>query len=192
LLTEKDAPLVIAIDGPSGAGKSSIAAKLDLELDVAIIPLDDFFSANIPDYKWDEFTLEEKLKYVIDWERVRAEVISPLLQGRLAQWRSFDFQSGLLVDGTYGMEKKPKVRNSAPIILIEGAYSSHPALAELVDFTIFIDVPLEERHRRISLREDPNFLEKWHQRWDEVEDYYFRTVRPKDSFDLVIDSTYIP
>lgn len=179
---------MIALDGPSGAGKSTVAAKLEPELDVAIIPLDDFFSANIPDYKWDEFTLEEKLKYVIDWERVRTEVIYPLLQGKSARWHSFDFQSGLRADGTYGREKEAKERKPAQIILIEGAYSSNSALADLVDFTIFIDIPIEERHKRIALREDPDFLEKWHQRWDKVEEYYFRRIRPKESFDLVIDS----
>lgn len=182
-------PLVVAIDGPSGAGKSTIAAKLSTNLDVSIIPLDDFFSANIPDHKWDEFTIEEKLIYVIDWVRVRTEVLSPLLQGRSARWHAFDFQSGLRADGTYGIEKDEKERKPAPIILIDGAYSSGPPLADLVDFTILVDMPLEERHTRLSKREDAEFLKQWHQRWDEVEEYYYRVVRPRSSFDLVIDES---
>lgn len=182
-------PLVVAIDGPSGAGKSTIAAKLSTNLDVSIIPLDDFFSANIPDHKWDEFTIEEKLIYVIDWVRVRTEVLSPLLQGRSARWHAFDFQSGLRADGTYGIEKDEKERKPAPIILIDGAYSSGPPLADLVDFTILVDMPLEERHARLSKREDAEFLKQWHQRWDEVEEYYYRVVRPRSSFDLVIDES---
>lgn len=148
---------MVAIDGASGAGKSTIAALLEAELDIAIIPLDDFFSAHVPDPKWDEFTIPEKLNYVIDWERVRAEVLLPLMQGKPAQWQSFDFQAGLRADGTYALEKEAKLRAPARVILIEGAHSSSPALADLVDFKILVDVPSEQRHARIALREDPDF-----------------------------------
>jgi uridine kinase len=186
LLAGHDVPLVIALDGPSGAGKSTIAAALAPELDIAIVPLDDFFSAHIPDHKWDEFTLEEKLKCVIDWGRVRAEAILPLLQGKPARWHAFDFQGGLRADGTYSMEKEARERKPAQVILIEGAYSAGPALANLVDFTILIDAPLHERHARIAKREDPDFLKIWHRRWDAAEEYYFGVIRPKHSFDLVV------
>jgi uridine kinase len=180
---------VIALDGASGAGKSTLAAMLEDELGATVIPLDDFFAANIPDHKWDEFSIEEKLQYVFDWDRVRTEVLEPLLKGQFARWHSFDFASGLRSDGTYGMEKVAKERKPARVILIEGAYSSSPELADLVHLTILIDVPLKERHTRIAAREDPDFLDQWHQRWDEVEEYYFQMVRPRSSFDLVIEST---
>ena len=179
---------MVAIDGASGAGKSTIASMIATELDAAVIPLDDFFAANIPDHKWDEFSVEEKLKYVLNWNRVRVDVISPLLRGETARWYSFDFQSGLGADGTYGIENEPKEREPSRVILIEGAYSSSPELADLVNFAILVDVPKEERHSRIALREDSDFLLHWHRRWDEVEEYYFNEIRPKSYFDLIIDS----
>ena len=187
LLAEKGSAIVVALDGGSGAGKSTLAAMIEKELDTALIPLDDFFVANIPDHKWDVFTVEEKLKHVFDWKRVREQIILPLVEGRPAKWHSFDFQSGLRADGTYGMEKEPKQRKPAPVILIEGAYSASPQLEDLLDIAILIEVPIEERHARIAEREDPEFLEKWHQRWDEVEVYYFNHVRQKSSFDLVVE-----
>jgi para-aminobenzoate synthetase len=121
LLARKGSPVVIALDGGSGAGKSTIAAMLAKDTDTALIPLDDFFSANIPDSQWDDFTVEEKLERVFDWDRLRKRVIQPLLQGRPGRWHSFDFQSGLQTDGTYGMEAEPKERMPAQVILIEGA-----------------------------------------------------------------------
>lgn len=185
LAAERKCPILVALDGGSGAGKSTIAAQLKSELAVAVIPLDDFFSGNIPDHQWDEFTVEEKLKNVFDWERLRKAVIKPLLSGQAARWNAFDFQSGLQLDGTYKMEVEPKIVQPAPIILLEGAYSASPQLADMVDLSVLVVVPMEERHARLAKREDPKFLKNWHERWDEVESYYFEQVRPKESFDIV-------
>jgi len=187
LWSRKQGPIVIALDGGSGAGKSTLASIIKDELDIALIPLDDFFSAHIPDSEWDKFTVEEKLKYVFDWNRLRHHAIEPLLVGRPARWRAFDFQSGLRADGTYGMEVEPKELKPANVILIEGAYSASPELADLVDLTILVDMPVEERHARPEAREAEDFLKKWHQRWDEVEAYYFSQVSEKNSFDIVIE-----
>lgn len=188
LLSRKTGPVVVALDGGSGAGKSTLAGLIKNELDVALIPLDDFFAANIPDSTWDTFTVQEKLRLVFDWQRLRDLAIFPLLQGQPARWHAFDFHSGLRHDGTYGMEKEPKIVQPANVILIEGAYSASPELGGLIDFTILIDVPVHERHARLEAREPRDFLEHWHRRWDEVEAHYFNHVRPKSSFDFVLPS----
>jgi uridine kinase len=187
LLSRQRNPIVVAIDGGSGAGKSTLALIIKDELDAALIPLDDFFSANIPGSEWDKFTVEEKLKHVFDWVRLRNHAIVPLLKGQPAKYHAFDFRSGLRADGTYGMEKERKKLEPADVILIEGAYSASPELTDLIDFAILVDVPIEERHVRLEAREDHDFLVKWHQRWDEVEIYYFNQVRPKNSFDFVVE-----
>lgn len=187
LLAEKGSAIVVALDGGSGAGKSTLASMIEQELDTALISLDDFFSANIPDSRWDDFTVEEKLMYVFDWSRLRRDAIQPLLNGRPARWYAFDFQSGLRADGTYGMEANPNLLMPAPVILIEGAYSSSPQLADLVDIAVLIDLPVAERHARLAAREDPDFLKTWHSRWDEVETYYFEQVRPRSSFDIILE-----
>lgn len=187
LHSQKQHPIVVSIDGGSGAGKSTFAVTLAREVNAALIPTDDFFAANMPDHKWDEFTVEEKLKYVLDWQRVQTEVLAPLLKRQPAKWYTFDFQAGLRADGTYGMEAEPKERQPADVLLLEGAYSASPQLANLVDLTILIDVPVEERHARIAKREALDFLAIWHRRWDEVEEYYFKDILPKSSFDIVVE-----
>jgi uridine kinase len=186
LLSIQQAPILVAVDGGSGAGKSTLASLIENELDTALIPLDDFFSADIPDSQWDEFTVEERLKRVFDWNRLRDHAIAPLLDGKPASWQAFDFESGLRPDGTYGMQEDTIEREPADVILLEGAYSAGPELADLVDLAILVDVPDEERHARLKAREDKVFLEKWHARWDAVESYYLTQVRPKSHFDLVV------
>jgi len=62
-----------------------------------------------------------------------------------------------------------------------------PALADVVDLAVLVDVPVAERHARLRHREEAAFLGRWHARWDEVEAYYLTEVRPRDSFDLVVE-----
>ena len=187
------APICVALDGASGAGKSTLAACVAdvFASALALIPLDDFFSATIPDSAWDTFTVEERLSRVFDWQRVREDVLLPLRAGKPARWHAFDFVAGLQPDGTYhlqpqGVEYNAIERAPAEIILLEGAYSAHPALADLLDYTILVEAPTELRRQRLAAREDPEFLRRWHQRWDPVEDLYFTTIRPPATFDLVI------
>lgn len=192
----RTAPICVALDGASGAGKSTLANAVVLnavagQIDLALIPLDDFFSANIPDSAWDTFTIEERLNRVFDWQRVREDVLLPLRAEKPARWHAFDFVAGLQPDGTYhlqpqGVEYNAIERAPAEIILLEGAYSAHPALADLLDYTILVEAPAELRRQRLAAREDPEFLRRWHQRWDPVEDLYFTTIRPPATFDLVV------
>jgi uridine kinase len=186
LLSGRGGPIVVALDGGSGAAKSTLAALIESELDAASIPLDDFYSADIPDDQWDAFSVEERLEHVFDWRRLRESVLAPLLSGKPARWHAFDFESGARADGTYGMSADPIERTPADVILIEGAYSAGPGLADSIDLAILVDVPVRERHARLAAREEGEFLRKWRKRWDPVEAYYFCQIRPRGSFDLVV------
>ncbi len=186
LLSNRPGPIVVALDGGSGAGKPTLARLIQDQVETALIPIDDFFAADIPDSHWDEFSVEERLRYVFDWRCLRESAIEPLLAGEPAKWYAFDFESGLRPDGTYGRQADPAEREPAAVILLEGAYAACPELTDLVDLAILVDVPVEERHARQKVREDAAFLEEWHRRWDPVESYYFTQVRPKSSFDLVV------
>jgi para-aminobenzoate synthetase len=182
----RSAPLVVALDGESGSGKSTLAPLLAEALNAALIQTDDFFSGHIPYQDWDEFSIQERYEKVLDWARIREQVLQPLRSGRSARWHAFDFVSGLREDGTYSMESFAKESHPADVILLEGAYSASPKLSDLIDFSILINVPLEVRHARLREREDQEFQQDWHVRWDEVEAFYRRDVKPKSSYDLVV------
>lgn len=186
LQSSRPGPMVIAIDGGSGAGKSTLASWVADKVNAALIQMDDFFAADIPDSHWNDFSVEDRLNHVFDWQRVRDCAIKPLLAGEPARWYAFDFESGLHPDGTYGMKADPEEREPADVILLEGAYSASPFLANLVDLAILVDVPIEERRARLAAREDKEFLARWHRIWDAVEEHYFTQVRPRASFDLVV------
>ena len=187
LLAERDPPVVVALDGGSGAGKSTLAALLAEEFNLAWIHVDDFFDASIPDTSWDGFSLPMRARRVFEWDRLRFDVIQPLLEGRQARWRSFDFQAGQRPDGTYPMRDDLFTCDPADVILLDGAYTAGPWLEDVVTLSILLDVAVSIRHRRLEERgEDADFLRAWHRRWDRVEEHYLTEIKPEDSFDLVV------
>ena len=180
------APLVVGFDGRSGAGKSTLASQVAEETGATVVPMDDFFAASISDAEWDRMTVEERWANVFEWQRIRSEAIVPLIAGRVARWRPFDFDTGPRADGTYGMKTSTTEVEPASIIIIDGAYSSGPQLADLIDLTVLVETLDEERRARLGRREKAEFLAQWHARWDAVEDFYFSHVRPRNSFGLIV------
>jgi len=179
-------PMLVAFDGPSGSGKSTLAALVSAELDAAIVPSDDFFAAEITDAQWDALSPTGRAAAAIDWRRLRGQALLPLLAGEVASWQPFDFAAGTRSDGSYAMAPDVLTRSPSAVIVLEGAYSSRPELADLIEFAVLVDLPIAERHRRIAIRDDEAFAVAWHARWDAAEDYYFSEVRPPSWFDLVV------
>jgi uridine kinase len=188
VLIDRETPLLLALDGPSGTGKSVLAALVAQALGATVVPSDDFFAAEITDAEWDARSPSQRAADAIDWRRMRRDALEPLLAGKPAAWHAFDFQAGLRPDGTYPMRTEVELRNPAPVIILDGAYSSRPELADLIDLSVLVDSPPALRHARLAAREDPAFLQAWHTRWDAAEAYYFTHVRPPSSFDQVVST----
>jgi uridine kinase len=134
---QKKAPVVIAVDGGSGAGKSIFAKHLAEQTNAVVIPLDDFYSADIPNKKWDEYTTKEKLNRVFQWERLMTTAIKPLLKGDKASWTTYDFLS-IQKDGTYKQKLDLQKLPPSNIIIIDGTYSASPSIIDFIDITILI------------------------------------------------------
>ena len=163
------APLLVAIDGRSGVGKSSFAARLAAALGATVVPGDDFYPGGA-DAEWDARSPAEKVARVIDWRRLRAEALEPLL----AAARDM---AAVRLRGRRGLAAAPQTRDPAPVILLDGAYAARPELADLVDLAILVEGPDARRRRRLLAREGPAFMRGWHARWDAAEDYYFGVAR---------------
>jgi uridine kinase len=176
-LEGRDRPLVVAVDGRAGTGKSTLAAELRAFVDITLIEGDDFYAGGTAT-EWDVMTPAEKAAHCIDWRRLRAEALEPLLEGRTATWQPWDWAADRNANG------EPVQRNPAPVIVIEGVYSARPELSDLIDLTVLVDVPSAERHKQLVGREGG--LDEWHLRWAEAERYYFTEVQPASTFDLVV------
>ncbi|HQR17829.1 MAG TPA: hypothetical protein PK948_05645 [Gemmatimonadales bacterium] len=185
-MPDAERPLVVAIDGRSGSGKSTLAALLAPLVDGVVVPADDFFASEIATSGWEARSAAERAADALDWRRLRTEALEPLRAGRPATWHSFDFGAEARPDGSYSMQAEPIVRLPGPVVILDGAYSARPELADLLDLTVLVEAPEAVRHARLAAREDPQVLVAWHARWDAAEDHYFGTVRPATAFDLII------
>lgn len=184
-------PVVVAIDGGSGAGKTTLAGRIAEQRQVAVVTLDDFYQTSIPETRWPELSVEERLQGVFDWNRVKRDAIDPLRLGKPGRWHAFDFLKGLGPTGTYDLKMEATEVRPAPIIILEGAYSASPPVRDVIDLAILVSVPRPVRHARVEQRERDleDFLDTWHFVWDAVENHYFEQVCPPTSFDLVVSNS---
>jgi uridine kinase len=188
LLMREKVPVLIALDGPSGSGKSSVARLVAAAMHATVVPADDFFAAEITDAEWEARTPSERAADAVDWRRLRREALDPLLEGVAARWHAFDFYAGVRADGTYAMRTDFVERQPAPVIILDGAYSARPELADLIDLSVFVGAPPALREQRLARRETAEFLRAWHARWDQAEEYYFSEVRPPETFDVAVST----
>jgi uridine kinase len=185
LLEARPPRIVVALDGRIGAGKSTMASAIADRTSACVIPGDDFYAFRITDAEWEARSTVERVRDVIDWRHLRTSALEPLRAGRAASWQTY---GAMQPDGSFHVKPEPVCREPAPLIVLEGAYTTQPALADLIDLTVLIDTPTPLRLERTGKRDAPDFLEHWHRRWDEAESYYFTRVRPPSSFDLVADT----
>jgi uridine kinase len=176
---DRPGPILIALDGRSAAGKSTLAEAVAPLVGAVVIDGDDFYSGGTA-AMWDAMSAAEKANHCVDWRRQRP-VLETLARGEAAHWLPYDWEAD---DGT--LEQTPVICEPASVVILDGAYSARPELADLFDLRVLLDAPAGLRRERLIEREGEGYREEWNARWDEAEQWYFGMVMPPESFDLVI------
>jgi uridine kinase len=171
-------PLLVALDGRSGAGKSTVAQQVGERVAALVIDGDDFYRGG-DDAFWQARSPAEKVALVIDWRRQRA-VLTPLARGEPVTWQPYDWDAD---DGGLGTEIAAR---PAGVVILDGAYSARPELADLFGLRVLLDVPRDVRRARLLHREGEAYRSEWEARWVEAEDLYFERLMPPAAFDLVL------
>ena len=173
--------IVVALDGHSGAGKSTLAAAIADDVGAAIVHVDDFYR-DLPDADRIALSPAQGVDRYFDWERIREEALTTLVRAEPARFRCFDWVAGGGMTGAITVEPRE-------IVLVEGVYSARPEFDDLLDLKVLVEVADEERERRRQERlrtVSRDDASGWDTRWGAAEDLYFRTIRPRDAFDLVV------
>ena len=176
-----DQTVLVGLDGRSGAGKSTLAAATAAALTSAVVIKGDEFYRGGPQEDWDDRSDIEKASLVIDWRRQR-EVMETLGRGVPARWHCYDWEA---FDGR--LVEEATVTSPAGVVVLEGAYSCRPEIADCLDLTVLLRIDDERRLQRLADRDGLAYRDDWLGRWTEAEDYYFSEIRPPASFDLVLD-----
>jgi len=180
--SDRPGPILVALDGRSAAGKSTLAGQVAPLVGAVVIDGDDFYSGGTAE-TWDAMSAAEKANHCMDWRRQRP-VLEKLASGLAATWHPYDWEAD---DGSLALT--PVVCESAPVIILDGAYSARPELADLFDLRVLLDAPAVLRSAQLIEREGEGYQEEWNTRWDEAEQWYFAKVMPPESFDVVIEAS---
>lgn len=171
-----DAPVLVAIDGRSGSGKSSLAGIIKTRTDGSLVSGDDFYAGGSAIHS--QLSAAKLADICLDRTRLRS-VMQRLRSGSDAQFHPYDW---IAFNGRLSDEEKT-VKSSA-VLIVEGVYTFHPELRDLVDLSILISSPDETRFQRLASREGK--LSGWEHQWHRAEVWYFENLSPPDIFDLQI------
>jgi len=174
VLKTRKTPVLVALEGGSASGKSTLGAALAKALDAALVHMDDFFLPL-------ELRTPERFAQPggnVHWERVLAEVLQPLAVGKTPEYGVFDC-SVMAVNRTARVEAKD-------VVIVEGAYSLHPALRDFYDLKVFLSVEEETQKARILARNGEQMLQRFLKEWIPLEKAYFAACEVEDCCDFVL------
>lgn len=165
-------PCIIALDGPAASDKTTLAEMLKILLPADVIHMDDFF---LP------ISLRTPERFAqpggnVHYERFLEEVLPQLRQRSGFTYRRFDCS---VMD--FGGERTVGTR---PFRVVEGSYSTHPALGRYADIVVFSQVEPEEQMKRILHRGGPEKAERFRREWIPLEEAYFSACEIRQKADL--------
>ena len=172
LLFEKER-VVIAIDGGAATGKTTLAERLAMRYGGEVIHMDDFFLR--PEQRTSARFAEAGGNF--DRERFLEEVVPCIRKREAFSYRIFDC-SQMRLNGSAEI-------SDAKLVIVEGSYSHHPAIADAFDLRVFLRVDEEERKRRIVARNGER-SEMFFSRWIPLENRYFEEFEIEQKADIVI------
>lgn len=172
LLSRKE-QVLIAIDGRCASGKTTLADALAQLYDCNVFHMDDFFLR--PEQRTPERLAETGGN--VDYERFKAEVLTPLKAGKAFSYRPYDCGSGQL--------GAPVPVSEKTLHIIEGTYSLHPYLGDAYDLRVMLWVSREVQRQRILKR--PVFLHnRFFREWIPMEERYFEVFQIPSNCDLIL------
>ena len=170
--------VTLAIEGGSASGKTTLAALLEKLYGCTVFHMDDFFLRP-------EQRTPARLSEVggnVDRERFLAEVLEPLDRGETVFYRPYDCSTGEIAVPTPVTPKN--------LVVVEGAYSMHPELADAYDLSVFLDVSPACQRARIEKRNSPAMAERFFCEWIPLETRYFEEMGVHTRCDIVISADW--
>jgi uridine kinase len=170
-LLREDRPVVVGIDGFGGSGKSTLAVALATELrDAEVVALDDFILK--------QRMLDDSWEHGWDRDRLRRQVLDPLLAGGAGGYERFEWETETL------SQLVPV--GAAAFVIVEGITTLHPELRRYWDYGIWVETPVAVARERGRARDAGNENESHWDLWSRNDVRYLEDSHPDLAADVII------
>ncbi len=174
-LLRQEERVVVAFDGRSASGKTWAAGLFAEEMSAEIIFMDDFFLPT--ELRTPERRAEPGGN--VHYERFEDEVVKGLKSGGPFRYRVFDCTAMDYVDDAWYYE-------DCRLIIVEGAYSTHPRFGKYYDLAVFFHVEPEEQKKRILERNGAEKLNDFTRMWIPMEERYLAEFDIESRCDMTV------
>lgn len=157
-------PVFVGIGGHGGAGKSTLSRAIP---DAQVVSTDAFWEGT-------DF----------DVARLRAQVLDPLLAGRVAVFDIWDWPA----------QAPGGQRRVAPggIVVVEGVCALHRILRDAYHVRVWVEAPATLRLERGVERDGEEERSTWAEVWMPREERYVERDRPVECAHLIVEGTGAP
>jgi uridine kinase len=157
---------LVCIDGPAGSGKTTLAARLAGVLggDTAVVHMDDLYEG---------WTMTGAV------ERLRADVLEPLVEGRPGAYRRYDWGAGQF-------RPEPVPVPVADVLIVEGCGSAPRTFDPWSTLRIWVEAPHQLRMTRGITRDGAALTQQWI-RWQQLEAAVFEAEGTRARADLRVN-----
>lgn len=159
---------MIAIDGDAASGKTTFANKLE---DIAMLIHMDHFYKPICEQS-------NGIAGNIDFNKLINQVIIPFKEKQKVEYAWYDPHQDRIIK-VFSIAYKP-------LLILEGAYSCHPLIAELIDLKICMKMDLGLQKKRIIKRSSFKVYEAFINKWILKELKYQEETKLLDRVDYIV------
>jgi uridine kinase len=186
-------PIVrVAVDGVSGAGKTTFADELTAQLrqagrSVIRASVDDFHRPKAQRYRLGRDSPDGHYLESYDYERLRRELLDPLLPGGSRLYRSTIFDCAR----DRAIATEPVLAQDGSILVVDGLFLNRDELQHYWDVSIFLTVPFDIAIERCARRDGSarGVTDASNRRYIVGETRYIKECRPRERASIVIDNS---
>ncbi len=161
---------LVAVDGRSGSGKTTIGDQVAAELNAPIVHLDDLYEG------WSG--LPGVADLVHEW------IVLPLLEGRPARWRPYQWGTGTRGDW--------RTIEPSPVLVLEGCGAGSPPVRDSLALLVWVEIAEAVRQQRLRARPDWNSYLQHYQGWADAETALLQRDHTPDHADVVVQNDTSP
>lgn len=176
-LTDRDGPVLAAIDGRCGSGKTTLGEMIAQAIPCNLLHMDDFYlPQELRAKDWRDTPGGN-----IDFSYFLRAVVEPARAGKPIVYRPYACKRG-----GYGQEVTLPPRQ---LTVIEGSYCQHPLLRDRYDLRVFLTCTPQVQEDRLRSREGGERFKAFQDTWIPLEEQYIRGFQVERAAHMVVDTS---